>query len=144
MESPKITRQMLCELKRKFEDEQERKRLEEEKLAEEKRIQRLREERIAEEKKREEMIDKANKMVKQILDRMVGAASSGEDTIVVQMGNMWEYSYLIIQCIRREIPDICINVHEYDKNDGVGGIFSSKLKSISISWKPGSGRGYLG
>lgn len=144
MEPTKITRQTLCDLKRKFEDEQERARLDMERLAEERLLQRLAAEKLAEMRKREELRYKATKMVEQILQRMVGAASSGQDTIVVEMGDLWEHTFDIIRGIRREIPDICINVQEYDRSEAIGGIFSSKIKSISVSWRPGTGRGYLG
>jgi hypothetical protein len=135
---------MLYALKLKFEEEQERRVLEEERLAQEKLLQRLEAQRIADEKRRAELLKISEEMSKNIIQRAFGAASVGQDTIVVDLGNLWEYAFHIIQGIRREIPDICINVHEYDKSEAVGGIFSNKLKSISVSWKPGSGRGQLG
>lgn len=148
MASPKITRTMLYSLKLKFEEDEAQRKFEEG-LARERAAAQARAiaelNRQAEERARQEAIRlKTDKMVKDILNATVAAATVGKDTIVVELGDMWQHVFEIVRGIRREIPDICLDVHEYDKSESVGGVFSSKIKSISVSWRPGSGRGYLG
>ena len=146
--STQITRTQLYALMRQFHEDEEQRRYEE-RLAMERAEAEARAiaeiNRQAEERARQEAMRlKAEQLVKDVVKQALNAASKGEHTIVVELGEVWQWWAIIVEGIRREIQDICVNVHEYDTNDAVGGFFSSKMKSISVSWRPGSGRGSLG
>lgn len=118
MATTKITRESLYALKVKFDTEQEQKRLGALRMKEE-------------------------QMVKSALDNMVKAATTGADNFIVEFSNEdSELALLVVRGIRKEIPDICLNVHEYFPKHPDEIV--SRIKSISMSWAPGSGRGYLG
>lgn len=139
---------MLYTLKREFEEKEAQRKFEEERARERQEIEaRLIAEvnKQAEERARQEAIRiKTDKMVANILQSTIAAATAGKDTIVVDLGDMWQHALQIVKGLREKMPDICLNVHEYDKSEPVGGVFSNKIKSISVSWRPGSGFGYLG
>jgi hypothetical protein len=149
MASTKITRESLYALKVKFDTEQEQKRLEEERIRKEKAAETARiatQKMQEEERKRLEAIKAMEQeLVRDILQRMVDAATAGQDTLVVDVSKQRDNLSLfeVIDGIRREIPDICLNVHEYDEPEHQIQ-FVRKIKSINICWRPGSGRGYLG
>lgn len=147
MEFTKISRQSLYALKRKFDEEQEQKRLEEEKLRRAKELEDMlfaAEKKKEEERKRLEALKiKEQQMVASVLEDMVRAAVGGADRLVVDFTKEdSDWALVVVQALRREIPDIYLGVHEYFHMGPTDLI--SRIKSIMVSWAPGSGRGNLG